>query len=77
MEHLEDLKVSEDAKRYIIENEIDLNYGARQLKRKVQELIEDKIANSLVIGELNEEDIIEFYVEENEIRYKVIKKIDI
>lgn len=65
------LKVSEDAKRYIIENEIDLNYGARQLKRKVQELIEDKIANSLVAGDLKEGNIIEFYVKYEEIEYLI------
>ena len=44
------LEVSEDTKNYIVQNEIDLNYGARQLKRKVQELIEDKIAKELVQG---------------------------
>lgn len=62
------LEVSEDAKRYIIENEIDLNYGARQLKRKVQEIIENKIANVLVIGDLKEGNEIEFYIEDNEIK---------
>ena len=62
------LKVSEETKKYIIQNEIDLNYGARQLKRKVQELIEDKIANELVTGNLKEDNTIEFYIENNEIK---------
>ena len=62
------LKVSEETKKYIIRNEIDLNYGARQLKRKVQELIEDKIANELLKGSFKENSIIEFYVEDDKIK---------
>ena len=65
------LKVSEETKKYIIKNEIDLNYGARQLKRKVQELIEDKIANELVKGDLKENNTIEFYIEDNQIKNKI------
>ena len=65
------LKVSEETKKYIIQNEIDLNYGARQLKRKVQELIEDKIAKELVEGNLKENSIIEFYVEGNKIESRI------
>ena len=65
------LEVSEDTKKYIIQNEIDLNYGARQLKRKVQELIEDKIANELVQGNLKEKDVIEFYIKDNEIKIRI------
>ena len=70
------LKVSEEAKRYIIENKIDLNYGARQLKRKVQELIEDKIANALVNGELNGGNIIKFNIKDNKIEYIIKEKIN-
>ena len=65
------IEVSEDTKNYIVKNEIDLNYGARQLKRKVQELIEDKIANELVQGNLKEKDVIEFYIEESEIKSRI------
>ena len=67
------LKVSEQVKKYIIENEIDLNYGARQLKRKIQEIIENKIANALLTGELKEKNTIEFYLEESKILYIVRK----
>ena len=61
------LKVSEEVKKYIVENEIDLNYGARQLKRKVQEIIEDKIARRLIEGTLIEGKTIEFTLENNAI----------
>ena len=66
------LKISKEVKRYIVENEIDLNYGARQLKRKVQEIIENKIAKEIVEGNLKEENTIEFYIEGNEIKSEVI-----
>lgn len=65
------LKISKEVKKYIVENEIDLNYGARQLKRKVQEIIENKIAKEIVEGNLKEGNTIEFYVEGNEIKSKV------
>ena len=72
-ERIKDKKIiitlSDDLKKHIIQNEIDLNYGARQLKRKVQEIIEDKIASAFVIGELHEEDIIEFYLKDGKIEY--------
>ena len=61
------LIVKEEVKQYIIEHEIDLNYGARQLKRKLQENIEDKIAEEIVKGRLKEGDSIEFYVENDRI----------
>ena len=58
------LEVTEEVKKYIVENQIDLSYGARQLKRKVQEIIENKIANQIVEGKLKEENTIQFYLEE-------------
>ena len=67
------LEVTEEVKKYIVENEIDLSYGARQLKRKVQEIIENKIANEMVEGKLKEENTIQFYLEENQIKNKITK----
>ena len=66
------LKVSDEVKKYIVENEIDLNYGARQLKRKVQEIVENRIAKRLVEGKLKEGETIEFYLQENMIKDKII-----
>ncbi len=67
------LIVTEEVKKYIVENEIDLSYGARQLKSKVQEIIENKIANEIVEGSLKENNTIEFYLEEIRIKTKIIK----
>ena len=66
--------VTSEVKKYIAENEIDLNYGARQLKRKIQELIEDKIAKEIVEGNLKENATIEFYLENNQISYVIRKE---
>ena len=65
------LRVSKEAKKYIAEKQIDINYGARQLKRKVQELIENTIAREIVEGNLKEEDIIEFYIENNVLKNSI------
>ena len=38
---------------------------------EVQEIIENKIANEIVEGNLIENNTIEFYLEENKIKYKI------
>ena len=63
--------IDEEVKKYIVQNEIDLNYGARQLKRKVQEIIEDKVAKEIVEGNLNKGDTIKFYIENGVIQTKI------
>lgn len=68
------LVVSDEVKKYIVENQIDLHYGARQLKRKIQELIEDKIAFELVEGNLNNGKTITFYLENNQIQATIETK---
>lgn len=50
------LEISEDAKKYIVENGFDLKFGARPLKRSIQKYLEDPIAefmlgNSLASGD--------------------------
>lgn len=71
------LEVSSEVKNYIVENEIDLNYGARQLKRKIQEVIENKIASEIVEGKLKENSKIEFYLKDNKIQSKIIENLTI
>lgn len=72
-----ELEVSGSVKKYIVENEIDLNYGARQLKRKIQEIIENKIASEIVEGKLKENNKIEFYLDDNKIQSKIIENLTI
>ena len=46
------IEVTEDAKDYIIKNGTDINYGARPLRRAIQTLIEDKLAEEILNGKL-------------------------
>ena len=66
------LEVKDEVKKYIVKNEIDLNYGARQLKRKVQELLENIVAKRLAQGEIKEGETILIYLEDANIKDKII-----
>ncbi len=46
------LKLTENALDYIIDNGVDTRYGARPLKRYITQEIEDKIAEKILLGEL-------------------------
>ncbi|MBO7526950.1 MAG: ATP-dependent Clp protease ATP-binding subunit [Clostridia bacterium] len=47
------LKLTQNALDYIIDNGVDTRYGARPLKRFIASEIEDKIAEKLLLGELD------------------------
>ena len=53
------LKITDNAKEFIIEKGFDPNYGARPLKRAIQKYIEDPLAEEMIKGEANEGDEIE------------------
>lgn len=46
------LKLTEQALNYIIDNGVDTRFGARPLKRYISAEIEDKIAEKILLGEL-------------------------
>lgn len=45
-----DLNVTTNAKAFIVEKSFDRKYGARPLKRKIQEEIEDRLAEEIIAG---------------------------
>jgi ATP-dependent Clp protease ATP-binding subunit ClpC len=45
-----DLEVSQEAKDHIIKLGYDADYGARPLRRVIQNLIEDPLAEALLVG---------------------------
>ena len=47
-----ELNVTSAAKTYIVEKAFDRKYGARPLKRKIQDEIEDKLAEEMIKGSL-------------------------
>ena len=48
------LEIEDSVKDKIIEKGIDINYGARPLKRTIQNLIEDKIAEAILDGKVKQ-----------------------
>lgn len=62
------IELTQEFKKYIVGNEIDLNYGARELKRKLQEIIENEIAEKIINNELKKESRIIFDLKENKIK---------
>lgn len=61
------INVEDKVKEYICENEIDSNYGAREVKRKLQRLIENVIAEKIVNEELKNNQEINFKFINNKI----------
>jgi len=59
------LSLSENAKAYIAESGFDPVYGARPLKRALYELVEDKLADLILSGELEEGHKVAFDVKDN------------
>ena len=51
-----DLVVREAAKEYIVEKSYDRKYGARPLRRKLQDEVEDRMADALIRGEIHSGD---------------------
>lgn len=51
-----DLVVREAAKEFIVEKAYDRKYGARPLRRKLQDEVEDRLADALIRGEIHTKD---------------------
>ena len=52
------LKMSDKAKEFVAEKGYDVQYGARPLKRAVQQYVEDELCNLLLDGTLQQGDVI-------------------
>jgi len=65
------LKITDNAKEYIIEKGFDPNYGARPLKRAIQKYIEDPLSEEIIKGEVSEGDEIEIDYNKEEDKIKV------
>ncbi len=69
------LKLSDEAKDYIVDKGFDKQYGARPLKRAIQKYIEDALAEEIVNANLNENDVIFMDLDKksNELTIKIDK----
>ena len=64
------LELSNAVKDYIVEKGYDENYGARPLKRVIQRDIEDKLAEEILMGNVNDNDDLIVDVEEGKIIFR-------
>ncbi len=63
------LNLSDDAKEHIAEAGWDPKFGARPIKRALQRLIQDPLANLILSGEFGESDKIQVEVVENQLKF--------
>lgn len=68
-----EIEVDEKAKELIAEAGFDPVFGARPLKRAIQELIEDKLAELILEGALTEGDKVEFSAHNGELQANIVK----
>ena len=52
------LEVSAAAEEYVVEQGYDAEYGARQLKRAIQRLVENPLSSALLRGEFEDGDTV-------------------
>lgn len=65
------IHVQDNAKKYILDKGTDLKYGARPLRRAIQKYIEDPVADMILKSETSSNQIINVYLENDELKFKV------
>ena len=65
------LEIDKKAKELIIKKGTDTNYGARPLRRAIQSMIEDKLAEEILEGNLKSGDTAKITAKDEEIQIKV------
>ncbi len=70
------IKLSEEAKDYVLDKGYDIQYGARPLKRAIQKYLEDPMAETIIKSSLVEGDtlVVDFDKEKEEITVAIQKK---
>ena len=66
-----ELTLSDSAKAYIAEAGFDPVYGARPLKRALYEIVEDRLADLILDGSIEEGSSVEFLMNDGEIEVKI------
>ena len=65
------LSIKDSVKAYIVESAYDPKYGARPLKRKIQNLIEDALAEEILDGKIKKGDTVDVTVRGEKINFTV------
>ena len=69
------IKLTDEAKEFIVEKGWDKNFGARPLKRAIQKYVEDLLAEMLVNKEMKEGDSVVLTL--NESKDGLVGKVEI
>ena len=71
-----EVKLTEEAKDYVLDKGYDIQYGARPLKRAIQKYLEDPMAETIIKSSLAEGDtmLVDFDSEKEEITVAIQKK---
>ena len=64
-----ELVIRDTAKEYVVEKSFDRKYGARPLKRKIQEVIEDRLAEEIIKGNIKAGDKVIIATKNKEISF--------
>lgn len=64
-----DLEASQEAKELILEKGYDPKYGARPLRRKIQQIVEDKLADMILEGSLKANSRVLIEVKDSELEF--------
>ncbi len=65
------LTVRDSVKKYIVENAYDPKYGARPLRRAIQSMLEDALADEILAGKIKQGDAVTVSVKKGEICFQV------
>ncbi|MFV0363111.1 MAG: ATP-dependent Clp protease ATP-binding subunit [Suipraeoptans sp.] len=63
------LVIKDNVKKHIVETGTDIKYGARPLRRAVQNQLEDKMAEALLGGEIKRDSTVEVNLSKKEIKF--------
>ena len=69
-----ELKISESVKDYLAESGFDSKYGARPLRRAIQNRLEDPMANKILDGEIKTGDIVKVQLQKKEIYFVPVRE---
>ena len=64
---------TDEAKEYIAEKGFDKTYGARPLKRAIQEMVEDRLAEEILDGRIKEGDTVKVDLEDGRLVFDTVK----
>ena len=67
------LNFSDDVVEYLAENAYEPQYGARPLRRYIQKELETSLAKLILSNEIKERDKVDVILENDEIKFKVVK----